>query len=243
MHDITRLIGGVKRYQNVFVQREFKSKRNTVACVVLEGKLRVLKWFAPAFKNGLLNEYQVLKQGSSSLNMPHPYEVDMENSVLILGFIDGENLCDLINNEDVSFGEKQRLMVLLADWFAGFHRFFRGNEGFRIHGDSVLRNFLFSDRIWGVDFEDSRRGKPVEDVAGVCASILSSDPMFTTEKFLLCKTFVESYVRLVDWKVEDVGEETAYKLLEKIQWRPEHEKVLKTYAEVIREQGLPVGLL
>ena len=243
MQSINELIGKVERYANTIVQREFISKKNTVAYVFLDGKPRVLKWFAPAFKENMLKEYQVLKKGSSAVNMPHPYDIDEKNNVLIMGYLVGENLCDLINDKDVSFSEKQRLIMLLARWFAGFHSFFRSEKGFLIHGDPVLRNFLFSDRVWGVDFEESRVGKPVEDVAGMCASVLSTNPMFTVDKFLLCKTFIQYYKELVDWEVEDVSQEVSYKLLEKTRWRPEQEAVLKKYAKSITEQGLPFDSL
>ncbi|HEC81610.1 MAG TPA: hypothetical protein ENI42_04205 [Thermoplasmatales archaeon] len=243
MQSINELISKVERYTNTIVQREFISRKNTVAYVLLDNKPRVLKWFAPAFKRNMRNEWFVLRQGSSALNIPHPYEIDSRNNVLIMSYILGENLCDLINDEKTTTGEKQRLMILLADWFAHFHVFFKDDNGFRIRGDSMLRNFIFSDRIWGVDFEESRVGKPSEDIAGMCSSILSTDPMFTTEKFQLCEMFIESYSELVEWELEDINDEIAYALLEKIQWRPEQEKILRRYARRIQEQGLLVNLL
>jgi hypothetical protein len=129
-------------------------------------------------------------------------------------------------------------MFLLGDWFAQFHNYFKTADQFRIRGDSILRNFLISDHIWGLDFEESRIGKTIEDIAGMCSSILSTDPMFTDEKFRLCTKFIDSYKSSVKWSLDNLSDEIAYALLEKIQWRPEEEETLRKYAKRIRKQGL-----
>ena len=129
-------------------------------------------------------------------------------------------------------------MILLAEWFVEFHNHFRINNQFRIRGDSILRNFILTDQIWGVDFEESRIGKVVEDIAGMCSSILSTDPMFTYEKFQLCEIFIDSYLKLVPGRIINVNDEIAYALLEKIQYRPGQEDILRKYSKNIREKGL-----
>ena len=159
-------------------------------------------------------------------------------NVIISSYITGENLCDLTNNENTTFAEKQRLVILLADWFLKFHSFFKTGDGFRIRGDSILRNFVFNDRIWGVDFEESRMGSPVEDIAGMCASILTTGPMFTKEKSRLCKKFIDAYVKKAPGRILNINNEIAYALLEKIQWRPDEEEILRKYSKEIRKNGL-----
>jgi len=214
MKNIDELIKNVEKYKNALIQQNFKSKKNTVAYVVLDGKPRIVKWFAPGFKRQMETEYSTLRKGSSILNMPISYEKDSDNNVLLMNYIIGENLCDVINDGKTVFSENQRIMVLLADWFARFHRYFKTEDQFYIRGDSVLRNFILADCIWGVDFEESRAGKPVEDIAGMCSSILSTDPMCTSEKFQLCKTFITAYEDSVKWNLENINEEFAYALLE-----------------------------
>ena len=237
MKDIEELIK-VKKYKNTTVQQRFNSKKNTVAHVLLKGKPRVLKWFAPGFKKQMETEYSILKNGSAKLNIPPPYEMDTKNNVLITSLITGENLCDVINDGKIESTEKQRLIMFLSEWFAEFHTHFKKADQFRIRGDSILRNFLITDRIWGVDFEESRMGKPVEDIAGMCVSILSTDPMFTEEKFTLCQLFIETYHKSVKWNLECINDEIAYVLLEKIQWRPDQEETLRKYSQAIRKKGL-----
>jgi tRNA A-37 threonylcarbamoyl transferase component Bud32 len=238
MRNIEELIQNVKKYKNAVIQEKLESKKNTVAYVTIKNKSRVLKWFVPGLKRQMKTEYNVLKSASSKLNIPVIYEMDDNNNVLILNYIIGENLCDLINNEKTNFNEKKRLTILLAEWFYKFHNHFKTEGQFRIRGDSILRNFIFTDRIWGVDFEESRLGKVIEDIAGICSSILSTDPMFTSEKFKLCEIFIDTYTNLAPGRIVNVNDEIAYALLEKIQWRPEDEETLRKYSTKIREKDL-----
>ncbi len=237
MHDIKELVGNIKKYKNTIIQKDFKSKKNTVCYVIFNGKPVVLKWFAPGFKKNMKTEYSVLKRCSSVVGTPVPLEVDEKNHVILMSYIIGNNLCDIINDEKTSIDKKKDHMLNLAKWFFKFHNHFRSNDSFHIRGDSILRNFIFTDRIWGVDFEESRIGKPEEDIAGICSSILSTNPMFTKWKFLLCKEFIDYYEEFASWSLNDINSEIAYALLEKIQFRPEDEDILREYSSKIKERG------
>jgi tRNA A-37 threonylcarbamoyl transferase component Bud32 len=238
MKKIEDLIGKNKKYEKTIVQKKLKSKKNTVAYVMMKDKPRVLKWFVPGLKRNMENEYKILKKAKPDLNVPVVYEKDDENNVLIMNYISGENLCDIINDEDTTYDEKERLMILLSEWFYNFHNFFKKEEEFIIHGDPTLRNFVFTDQICGMDFEEIRTGKPSEDIAGMCASILSTDPMFTEEKFKLSKVLINKYTKLAPGRIANITDEIAYSLLEKIQWRPEQEEMLRKYSKEIRKKGI-----
>lgn len=238
MKEIQELINNTKKYDKAVIQKSFKSKKNTVAYVTFDKKPRVIKWFVPGLKKGMITEYNILKKGSANLNIPMVYEMDEKHNVITTQYIIGENLCDIINDENTSIDEKQRLIMLLADWYFKFHNFFKKDDHFIIKGDATLRNFIFADKIWGVDFEESRIGKPVEDIAGICSSILSTDPMFTNVKFQLCKLFIESYIKQAPGRIIKINDEISYALLEKIQWRPDKEEKLRKYCKKIKIEGL-----
>jgi len=237
MRNIKDLVNKNKKYKKSLVQQELKSKKNTVAYVTIDDKPRILKWFVPGFKQMMNVEYNILKKGSSKINIPAVFEMDEENNVLVTSYINGENLCDIINNDETTYAEKQRLMILLAQWFNDFHNFFKKENEFTIRGDPCLRNFILTDRVWGVDFEESRKGKPAEDIAGMCSSILTTDPMFTPEKFKLCKVLIDAYTNVAPGRITNIDDEIAYALLEKIQWRPEDEDTLRKYSKRIRKHG------
>jgi uncharacterized protein (DUF2252 family) len=92
-----------------------------------------------------------------------------------------------------------------------------------------------------VDFEESRIGKPNEDLATLCVSLLSTDLMFTDEKFQLCQIFLDAYQKSVKWGIEQLNADISYALLERIQWRPNDEEILRKYATRIRNKGLRVA--
>jgi len=242
MRDIQELIENVEKYKNVLLQRRFESKKNTVAYVVYNSQPRILKWFVPGLKQNMDLEYSILKKGFSDLSIPSPLEKDVENNVLVMSYIMGENVCDIVNDLQMALEEKQKVVQLLADWFVNFHTFFKSEDGFRLRGDANLKNFILSrGRIWGVDFEESRMGKPSEDLATLCVSLLSTNPMFTDEKFQLCQIFLDSYRKSVKWDVENINTEISYALLERIQWRSKDEEILRKYATRIRKKGLQVA--
>ncbi|MDH7518009.1 MAG: hypothetical protein QHH19_06685 [Candidatus Thermoplasmatota archaeon] len=238
MRDINELIKNSEKYKDAQVQKSFESKKNTVVYVTIDNKPRVLKWYVPGLKRNMETEYSVLKKGFPKISMPSPLEKDDENNVIVMSYITGKNLCDVINDVSVSMSEKKKILCLLANWFTAFHEHFKTEDGFRIRGDSNIKNFILKEEIWGVDFEESRVGKPVEDIASLCASILSTDPMFTSEKFELCRTFLDAYKKSAKWPMDNVNDEIGYALLERIQWRPEDEETLRRYAKRIRKQGL-----
>jgi len=242
MRDIKELIENVEKYKNVSLQKRFESNKNTVGYVVYNGQPRILKWYVPGLKQNMDIEYSILKKGFSDLTMPSPLEKDAENNVLVMSYIMGENVCDIVNDPRTVIEEKKKVVLLLADWFVNFHTFFKSEDGFRLRGDADLRNFILSRGcIWGVDFEESRIGRPGEDLATLCVSLLSTNPMFTDEKFQFCQIFLDSYRKSVKWCIEQLNADISYALLERIQWRPKEEEILRKYATRIRNKGLRVA--
>ena len=238
MRNIEDLVNTTEKYKKSVVQQKLKSKKNTVAYVTIDNNPRILKWFVPGLKRQMNIEYSILKKGSTELNIPAVFEMDEKNNVLVTKYINGENLCDIINNEDINQVEKQRLMSLLADWFNDFHNFFKKDKDYTIRGDSTLRNFILTDKIWGLDFEESRIGRPVEDLGAICASILTTDPMFTKEKFTLCKILLDRYNELAPGRITNINDEIAYALLENIQLRSGDEEILRKQSKKIKQHGI-----
>jgi len=242
MRDIQELIKNVEKYKTAALQKRFESKKNTVAYVVHNGQPRIFKWFVPGLKRKMEIEYSILKKGFADLSMPSPFEKDSENNVLVMSYIMGENVCDIINDPQRTLQEKTEVVHILADWFVNFHTFFKSEDGFRLRGDANLKNFILSKgHIWGVDFEESRIGKPSEDLSTLCASLLSTNPMFTDDKFELCQILLNSYRKSVQWVLEQLNAEISYALLERIQWRLNDEEILRKYATKIRNEGLQVA--
>jgi len=196
--------------------RQLKSKKNTVAFIMYNYKPVVIKSYSPGFIKNMENEYKILSivtKESFKINIPTLYNYDIKNNFILMNYINGNNLCDIINNEKIMINEKKKIMILLAEWLKDFHITFKKSNIFTIRGDSNLRNFVYSDKIIGLDFEETRIGKPEEDIAELCSSILTTNPMFEPYKFQLCKTLIKSYIDIIDFIITDIWTEISYALL------------------------------
>ena len=92
-------------------------------------------------------------------------------------------------------------------------------------------------KIWGVDFEESRKGKPIEDISVMCSSILTTDPMFTKKKFELAHIFVEYYHKLTGYGVDNLAYYITKSLEIAANYRPSQKKILILEATKIRSEG------
>lgn len=73
----------------------------------------------------------------------------------------------------------------ILDWMVCFYNCMEEETGKEwILGDIHLRNFIISSeyQVYGIDFENCREGKREEDIAKLCAFILTYDPPFTETK-------------------------------------------------------------
>jgi aminoglycoside phosphotransferase (APT) family kinase protein len=111
--------------------------------------------------------------------------------VVLMEFVPGPNLCDLLTEKPSS-----RHGRLLGQWFAQFHTAFqRSGEFVLAKGDARIRNFISAGpTLVGVDFEESHIGPYIEDLADACCSILDTDPIFTPAKLRVCRALLSAYV-------------------------------------------------
>ncbi len=164
---------------------------------------------------GIAHETSILKTAQEH-QVPVPHIIGTTSDVLVLEYITGPNLCDLITEKpDSIYGQ------LLASWLAKYHTAFRRNDTQTlIKGDTRIRNYLYHhDHLVGVDFEESHIGLYYEDLAVACASILDTDPMFTKETLQLCRVVVETYAPL--YQIENITKlkSTVTTFLIKILWQ------------------------
>lgn len=174
--------------------RRLPSRRNIVLHVT--GTFRsthrtvdvVAKWFK---HSGIGHEAQVLRDAYTR-KVPVPRVIGSTVHVLLLQFLRGENLCDLI-----TYHPEERYGVLLGQWLGQYHEAFQRSsesETVLLKGDARIRNFIYDgSHLFGVDFEESYTGHYLRDLACTCASILDTDPLFTTEKLRLCRALLSTY--------------------------------------------------
>ena len=210
-----------------------KSKKNTVISLKITStgtKLHtvVAKMFIAA---RFTNELSILKS-SWAQGLTVPKVLEARDDVILMEFIPGELFVDRINR---TFDPL--LIDKLAEWYNKFHQV----HG-KIKGDPRLRNFIIQDdQIFGVDFEESRGDLWKVDIAGVCASLLDTNPINDPRKRTLSWQFLEKYLSFHIGPRETIYSDFTSTLADILkqtsEWRKDS-KILEL-SEKIRAEGLP----
>ena len=163
-----------------------------------------------------------------------PEVIAARNGVILMAFIPGALFVTKINE---SFDAC--LVDQLALWYLKYH-----NITGMIKGDPRLRNFICTDDgLFGVDFEESRKGHWMEDIGGAAASILDTDPINDLRKRKLAWRFLAEYLshrnESRDDQTDQLFLETIANTLEQTyHWRLD-ERIL-ILSQEIRTKGIPV---
>lgn len=206
MNSLSTLFSEVKYLKNASIIKIFRSKKHTVALIENEENHFVLKWYKQGFKESFLQECTVLKERNTLFLKPGLVSMNNDYQFLVLEYIPSENICDLINDPTTQIQDKLSCITHLASWFYQFHNYYQQQSKPLIHGDANLRNFIISQNknVFGLDFEESKPGNVNEDIAFLCASILTTNPTFTKQKHQLQRQFVNTYEKLINHKLEDI---------------------------------------
>ncbi|MEM2142194.1 MAG: hypothetical protein QXQ81_02920 [Candidatus Thorarchaeota archaeon] len=186
MQSLERIIVQGFNRKRFVIRRRFRSRKNTVLHIRVmsdsgpDGDI-VAKLFE---KNTLSVERDVLL-GCTEAGIPVPRLIAADNDVILMEYVPGANMVDLIN---CSYAES--MIDALAEWYHRFHHSMKRNRG-----DSILRNFIWTHRgVVGVDFEESASGEWIDDIAGIAASLLDTDPVFDVRKRALAWRLLDRYL-------------------------------------------------
>lgn len=212
---------------------QLKSKKNTVISLSVSATGTTLHTVvAKMFISGrFTNELQILK-ASWAQGLTVPQVLDARKGVILMEFIPGEPFVDRINR---TF--EPHLIDKLAEWYYNYHKI----HG-KVKGDPRLRNFILNeDQVYGVDFEESYEDHWMVDIAGVCASLLDTNPIFDPRKQKLSWRFLEKYLSHInlprDESVDaDFLDTIAATLKQTAQWR--NDQRIFELSEKIRTEGL-----
>ena len=187
----------IKEYK---IQEKFYSKKNDVykiRCTFNDNteKTCVLK----IYKNNSMDKetYMLSMLKEKKVNVPEIFHIGKKE--IIMEYIEGKNLLDVITELELSSDEyidkkTDDIIYGLCNWLDSFYK-----SSYRIFGRSIifvdvnLRNFILSDKMYGVDFEDCKEGHKETDAGRICAFILTYTPMFTDWK----KEFVRKSIHVM----------------------------------------------
>ncbi len=233
IQEINQTLSSLLEGRDFRVVGRFPSRKNSVMLLDLGARRVVLKLFSEPFIENARKEYEILKAAHlKGLNVPEPY--CLREKAVFMEYLDGENLCDLVNESP-----REEHATLIARWFSEFHHAFRNGDNFLLKSDSILRNFIYKGKLWAVDFEEACSGDPAQDIGEVCASILDTNPMFTPGKFSLSRRLIDSYEKFSGLKIKDrIDHLISVALLEAAGRRPEQREYLVEKAKAIDSEGL-----
>lgn len=204
---------------------KFPSKKNSVYLVERGEKKYILKLYS---SDRWENEYKVLKS-AYDLGLAVPEPIEAKDRAILMQFIEGNTVNDYLGTDLMN-----DMVLRVASWLARFHLAFFDNGNVLLKSDAILKNFIVSDRIYGIDFELSRMGKPEEDVGEAISYILDTDPMFTEDKFRLSCKFMRRYEKESGIRLNDIEDSIAKSLIEAAGFRTgQREIILKKAKDII----------
>lgn len=199
-------------FEGLTLVKSFPSRKNSVFLVERADEQLILKIFS---SDRAENEYRVLRDAHGA-GIPVPRPIDMKGRALLMEYVEGSTVNDLVDG-----GAGPDLVLGVASWLARFHRAFRRSDGsVLLKSDAILKNFIVADRIYGIDFELSRRGRPEEDVGEAISFLLDTYPMFTEDKYRLAFTFIDRYQAEAGIVLRDIEDSIAKSLMEAAGFRP-----------------------
>ncbi|OPY30219.1 MAG: putative bifunctional tRNA threonylcarbamoyladenosine biosynthesis protein [Methanocella sp. PtaU1.Bin125] len=199
-------------FDGLTLVKKFASRKNSVYLVERENRPLVMKIFS---SDRYKNEYCVL-QAAYSAGVPVPRPVDQKGKAILMEYVDGPTVNDLIDRE-----QRTDLVLDVASWLARFHRAFAtGEDEVLVKSDAIFKNFIVADRVYGIDFELARWGRPEEDVGETISFLLDTAPMFTEDKYRLAYSFIKRYEAESGIILDNIEDSIAKSLIEAASFRP-----------------------
>lgn len=205
-------------FDDVTVVNRFLSRKNRVYLVQRDSERFIVKVFSSDRSD---NEYRVLRDAYNA-GIPVPRPVELKDRAILMEYVGGRTVNDLVDD-----GAGPEPVLGVASWLARFHRTFAGEGGeVLLKSDAILKNFILADRVYGIDFELSRRGRPEEDVGEAISFLLDTNPMFTGDKYRLAFAFISRYQDESGIILQDIENSIARSLLEAASFRPGQQELI-----------------
>ncbi|RPF48743.1 hypothetical protein EDD70_1567 [Hydrogenoanaerobacterium saccharovorans] len=193
------------------ISESLLSKRNYVFLINTDNvsyPKAVLKKFSDI--NGFEAETQAM-QALCKHNIAVPTTLLIEEQSIVYEHINGKLLVDYLDmlEHDKHSDEVFFIFDKLCQWLAECYTALESEYGCEmVLGDAHLRNFIYSDKIYGIDFECVKEGKKEEDIADLAVFTLVYSPMCTQQKYKLaahilecCNRYMQLNAQLIDSEI------------------------------------------
>lgn len=182
------------------------SKRNKVYRVDEGEGTYILKTFK--LKEDFLREKELLSLlKSAGVNVPSI--IKWEKNSLYLEDLGKETFLHWYEGAEKQDTLDLSVIYELSAWLKGFYKaageFY--NEGITLH-DVNFRNFIIVDnKIYGIDFEETKKGKVWEDAGKLLAYGLTYDPPMTEWKVNFRNKFIDILSKVLNIEKDKIREE------------------------------------
>ncbi len=216
-------------FDGLSIIKKFPSRKNSVYLVDRGGWRLVLKVYESDRWRNEAEALRAARQGGIAV----PEVVEVSEKALLMEFIPGKPVNDYLET-----GRMGEAVLGVAEWLAYYHKAFRAGDEVRVKSDAIFKNFIVSDRIYGLDFEGSHAGRPEEDVGEALAYLLDTDPTFTEAKFGLGREFIGRYEGESGIRLKNIEAHIGRALREAARFRPARgEHLIRMAGEI--EASLP----
>lgn len=139
-------------------------------------------------------EVDILKHLSYH-GVPVPEIYYSSNRLIIMEHISGEVLLEKILNSSNNIDD-YRIINELIIWFESFYRAMKKwKKSLYVKADVSLTNFIFKDKIYGIDFDGCQPGIIEEDIGKLCAFILTYSTEFNASRFQFINRFIQVFTQ------------------------------------------------
>ncbi|MEA2055719.1 MAG: KEOPS complex kinase/ATPase Bud32 [Candidatus Thermoplasmatota archaeon] len=147
----------------------------------------------------------------SGVSVPIIYDVDLENGIILMQYINGQRIKDILNNLDE--GNRKKICKKIGESIARLH-----NNNV-IHGDITTSNMiLFDDNVYFIDFGLGEKSSEIE-AKGVDLHVLMEAIESTHSKYSNCfdyvldgyKSELKNNADLIIKKIEEIVKRGRYR--------------------------------
>ena len=233
-----------------YIIKKFKSKENSVYLVHNNQengkKVFILKQYSRPFKKMAREKYLLQRLKREGVNVPDLLKVEEES--ILLEYINGPLLIDILSEQEKLAGSESSCLTLtvfsiinsLSAWLKDFYTATQRIAGKQlILGDISFRNFIFTDKLYGIDFEECRKGVIEEDVGRICTFALTCEPAFTTWKLALVSAVINELIVNLSLNEERIKREIKKQLITLV---PLKENPMNRYVDLLVSNLLKQGL-
>lgn len=221
----------------IIFPRYFYSKKNQVTLldmkkggVRFQALAKYFVWGDPT------QEWEVLQQAHrAGLNTPKP--ININGNVIFMEFIPGRSLKSIADSGENIPAE------MLGQWYGKFHRAFKKEDSTILKGDGMLPNFIIhkdTKELYGVDFEESSRGREITEIADFTTTLLSYGDSFSKDNLSRAGNFIKAYLKVnpVLLPPQEIKDLIRQNLARRISFMPELEKEILSQMDFVQEHDI-----